>query len=304
MDTFLTLIRREWMQHRFGWMLLVTVPLALALLGLVVGQIEFDSETAEKVGPAFPTLLGMIAMTAGTVVTFTILGATSLLLLTGLARRDHADRSVEFWLSLPTSHTASLAAPLVTHLLLVPAAALVVGLVGGWVISGALVTRLTGFGSWLALPWADLLLAGIALVLRIMAGLPLAVLWAAPLLLAVVLANAYLKRWGLPVLILGLVIAGVVLDRWLGEGATAMTLGAVLRAAGLSLFAGSSQVMNGESSAEVYAALKAVPAWALGDYAVALRQLASPLFAGCVLSAAGLFALLLDWRRRGASAAN
>ena len=185
MDTFLTLIRREWMQHRFGWMLLVTVPLALALLGLVVGQIEFDSETAEKVGPAFPTLLGMIAMTAGTVVTFTILGATSLLLLTGLARRDHADRSVEFWLSLPTSHTASLAAPLVTHLLLVPAAALVVGLVGGWVISGALVTRLTGFGSWLALPWADLLLAGIALVLRIMAGLPLAVLWAAPLLLAV-----------------------------------------------------------------------------------------------------------------------
>jgi ABC-2 type transport system permease protein len=304
MDTFLTLIRREWMQHRFGWMLLVTVPLALALLGLVVGQIEFDSETAEKVGPAFPTLLGMIAMTAGTVVTFTILGATSLLLLTGLARRDHADRSVEFWLSLPTSHTASLAAPLVTHLLLVPAAALVVGLVGGWVISGALVTRLTGFGSWLALPWADLLLAGVALVLRIMAGLPLAVLWAAPLLLAVVLANAYLKRWGLPVLILGLVIAGVVLDRWLGEGATAMTLGAVLRAAGLSLFAGSSQVMNGESSAEVYAALKAVPAWALGDYAVALRQLASPLFAGCVLSAAGLFALLLDWRRRGASAAN
>jgi ABC-2 type transport system permease protein len=260
MDTFLTLIRREWMQHRFGWMLLVTVPLALALLGLVVGQIEFDSETAEKVGPAFPTLLGMIAMTAGTVVTFTILGATSLLLLTGLARRDHADRSVEFWLSLPTSHTASLAAPLVTHLLLVPAAALVVGLVGGWVISGALVTRLTGFGSWLALPWADLLLAGVALVLRIMAGLPLAVLWAAPLLLAVVLANAYLKRWGLPVLILGLVIAGVVLDRWLGEGATAMTLGAVLRAAGLSLFAGSSQVMNGESSAEVYAALKAVPA--------------------------------------------
>ncbi len=304
MNHFNTLIRREWMQHRFGWTLLVTVPLALALLGLAFGQIQLDAEHADRVGPAFPTLLSMIAMTAGTFVTFLILSATSLILITGLARRDHGDRSVEFWLSLPSSHTASLGAPLATHLLLVPAAALVVGLAGGWLVSLVLVTRLAGFGAWLAMPWGDLLLAGVALVLRVMAGLPLAVMWAAPLLLAVVLANAYLKRWGLPVLLLALLIGGLVLDQWLGVWAVATTLSEMLRNAALSLVTRGPNTMSGEAPAEIYSALKQVPSWALTDFAAALRLLVSPLFAGCVLTAAALFALLLDWRRRGASAAN
>lgn len=304
MNTFLTLIRREWMQHRFGWTLLAAVPLGLALLGLSIGEIEMDIEHADRIGPAFPTLLATISLMAGTVVTFVILSATSLILITGLARRDHGDRSVEFWLSLPTSHTASLSAPLVTHLLLVPAAALVVGLCAGWLVSVVLVTRLASFGAWLAMPWADLAAAGLSLVLRLMAGLPLAVLWAAPLLLAAVLANAYLKRWGLPALLLGLTMAGLLLDRWLGEGSTAHTIGAVLRNAALSLVAASPQTMNGETPGEIYGGLKQVPGWALADFGVALRQLASPLFAGCMLTSAALFAGLLDWRRRGASAAN
>ncbi len=304
MNTFTTLIRREWLQHRFGWILLVAIPLGLALLGLSIGQIELDSDHAARIGPAFPTMLAMAALTAGTVITFMILSATSLILITGLARRDHADRSIEFWLSLPTSHTASLAAPLVTHLLLVPAAALVVGLLGGWLVSIVLVTRLASFGEWLAMPWGDLLLAGAALVLRLMAGLPLALMWAAPLLLAVVLANAYLKRWGLPVLLLAVTIGGLVLDRWLGDGVVTQTLNSVLRHAGQSIFAANPQTLNGESSGEVFGALKQVPAWALEDFGSALRMLVSPLFVGCLLTGAAMFALLLDWRRRGASATN
>lgn len=304
MNNFVTLIRREWMQHRFGWTLLVAVPLALALLGLGFGQIQIDGDQAARVGPAFPTMLGMIALTSGTVVTFIILSATSLFLVAGLARRDHGDRSVEFWLSLPSSHTASLSAPLLTHLLLVPAAALVVGLAGGWLVSAVLVTRLVGFGAWLGLPWGDLAAAGLALVLRLMAGLPLAVLWAAPFLLAAVLANAYLKGWGLPVLFLTLTLGGVVLDNWLGVPVVSDTVHAVFRNAGWALFAANPQTLSGEGPSEVYAALKQVPAWAWEDFWAALQKLASPLFAGCVLVAAALFALLLDWRRRGASAAN
>lgn len=304
MNTYTSLIRREWMQHQFGWTLLAVVPLALALLGLAFGQIQVDSDTAERVGPAFPTMLAMIAITAGTVITFMILSATSLYLVAGLARRDHGDRSVEFWLSLPTSHTASLSAPLVTHLLLVPAAALLVGLVGGWLVSAVLVTRLASFGAWLAMPWGDLAAAGVALVLRLMAGLPLAVMWVAPVLLASVLANAYLKRWGLPVLFLAVVLGGVALDHWLGAPVTSETVNAVFRNAGWALFAADPQTLSGEGPAEVYAALKQVPAWAGQDFLAALGKLASPLFLGCVLTAAALFALLLDWRRRGASAAN
>ncbi len=304
MNAFPALIQREWLQHRFGWTLLAGVPLGLALLGLSFGQIELDFDTAERAGPDFPTMLAMIALGAGTIVTFVILAATSLILLTGLARRDHGDRSVEFWLSLPTSHTASLAAPLLTHLLLVPAAALVVGLAGGWLASVLLVTRLVGFSAWLALPWADLVPAALALVLRGLVGLPLAVLWAAPLLLAVVLANAYLKRWGLPVLLLALVVAQLMLDRWLGQGAVALTLGEVLRHAGQAVLGAGQEALQADSKLSPAQALKEVPAWLLQDYLSALRALASPLLLGCVLSAGALFALLLDWRRRGASAAN
>jgi hypothetical protein len=249
-------------------------------------------------------MLAMIAMTAGTVITFGILSVTSLYLVAGLARRDHGDRSVEFWLSLPTSHTASLSAPLVTHLLLVPAAALLLGLLGGWLVSAVLVTRLAGFGAWLAMPWGDLVAAGLSLVLRLMAGLPLAVMWVAPVVLAAVLASAYLKRWGLPVLFLAVVLGGVALDHWLGSPVTSETVNAVFRNAGWALFAADPQTLSGEGPAEIYAALKEVPAWAGQDFVAALGKLASPLFAGCLLVAAALFALLVDWRRRGASAAS
>jgi ABC-2 type transport system permease protein len=45
---------------------------------------------------------------------------TSLFIALGSPRRDHGDRSIEFWLSLPSGHGESLAAPMLVHLLLVP----------------------------------------------------------------------------------------------------------------------------------------------------------------------------------------
>jgi ABC-2 type transport system permease protein len=224
-------------------------------------------------------------------------------LVQSLARRDHADRSVEFWLSLPTSHTASLAAPLVTHLLLVPAAALVLGLAGGTLASAVLVTRFEGFGAWLALPWGALLAAALSLVLRVIAGLPLALLWASPIVLAVVLANAYLKRWGLPALVLGVSLVGLLASRYMGEGAVPALLSDVLHNAARALATAAPQTMKDEDGRQVLQAIAHMPGWALGDFVAALKALAQPLFAGCVLVAAALFALLLDWRRRGASAA-
>ena len=304
MNIYLTLIRREWLQHRFGWMMLALVPLALALLGLQFGNIQAELDDTDPMSPMFPLLLAMGALGGGAISIFTILSITSLFLLTGLARRDHADRSVEFWLSLPTSHSASLGMPLLTHLLLVPAVALLVGLAGGWLVSGVLVTRMSGFGAWLALPWGDLGAAALAFVARVLAGLPLAVLWAAPLLLAVVLANAYLKRWGLPALLLGVTILGWALDYWfLGQGTVWRTLGEILRNAGHALVL-NPQSIQPNHAAEGLEALRLVPSFLAQDYLLALKALLSPLFAGCVLAAAALFAALVDWRRRGASAAN
>jgi hypothetical protein len=304
MRTFLTLMQREWLQHRFGWSLLTLVPLGLALLVLSFGQIQVDSDAAiERVGHAFPAIVTAVAMMATTGLTFIIVAATSLILISGLARRDHQDRSVEFWLSLPTGHSSSLAAPLVTHLLVAPAAALFIGLAGGWLFSLVVVTRLAGLPAWLALPWGDIVIAVTAMLARVLVGLPLAVLWAAPLVLAQVLANAYFKRWGLPVLLLLLAAAGLLVDRWLGLGSLSQLIGDVLRNAAQALVTSGNYSMEPRSAEGVFQGLRQIPGWALADLAGAVRALASPLFAGCLATAAAMFALLVDWRRRGAGAA-
>lgn len=302
MNTFLTLIRREWLQHRFGWSLLLLVPLALVLLGMAFGTVEVGSEERSTPPQLLAPLMTLAAVMGTMVASFGILGLTSLFLMTGLARRDHADRSVEFWLSLPTSHSASLGAPLLTHLMLVPAAALVLGLAAGLLVSALLVTRVLGFEAWLALPWAAVLPAAGAVLLRVLAGLPLALLWLSPLLLAVVLANAWLKRWGLPALVLGGVLAAVALERLLGEGAVTEVLAQLFRHAGQALFAATPMNMGGGPE-EMQAVMRLLPGWALQDYGAALKALLQPMFLVCVGLGAALFAALVDWRRRGASAA-
>lgn len=303
MNSFMTLIRREWMQHRFGWSMLLLVPLALTLLALAFGTVEVGDEERSTPPQLLAPLLTLAAVMGTMVASFGILGLTSLFLMTGLARRDHADRSVEFWLSLPTSHSASLGAPLLTHLLLVPAAALVLGLLAGLAVSALLVTRVLGFEAWLGIPWAVVLPAAGAVLLRVLVGLPLALLWLSPLLLAVVLANAWLKRWGLPALLLGGVLVAVALDRLLGDGVVASVLGQLLRQAGQALFAASPLNMGGEPE-KVQMAMRMLPGWALQDYGAALKALLQPMFLACLALSAALFAALVDWRRRGASAAS
>ena len=40
MQRFNTLLLREWMQHRTGWLVLMTVPFVLALLGAIFGDVK------------------------------------------------------------------------------------------------------------------------------------------------------------------------------------------------------------------------------------------------------------------------
>ena len=195
MNKLLPLLRREWLQYRFGWTLMVAVPLGIALLLLAFGEIQIGQDDAERVGDNMAQLLAVGSMAGSAATLFIIACFSSIIIVAGMARRDHSDRSVEFWLSLPATHSASLAAPLIVHLLLVPAAALLAGLAGGLLVSLVLVTRLVGIGEWFSLPWLDLLPAVFALAARLLAGLPLAVLWMSPLILLVVLLSAWFRSW-------------------------------------------------------------------------------------------------------------
>ena len=301
MNNLIPLMRREWLQHRFAWALLMLLPLALAVLPLAFGQIEIDGPMANHTGADLATLLGMISIVLSAAVIFLLVWVTSLFITSSLPRRDHGDRSVEFWISLPTGHAESLAAPLLVHLVLVPAAALLVGLVGGYGISLLLVSRFVGIGEWFALPWGTMLAATLALAARVIVGLPLATLWLAPLILLAMLANAWFRRWGLPVLVVGLSLASALLKGVFGQPMLALLLGALGRNAGLALAGAGGESLSISDKTLPAQALQGLPAWAWHDLVAALREAASPLFLGVLVVSAALFMALVLWRQRGAS---
>jgi hypothetical protein len=302
MKNLIPLMRREWLQHRFAWSLLVLVPLALALLPLIFGSIEVDGLEQARTPAEVALMVGTLTLVITTAVLFLLLWVSSMFVAVGTPRRDHADRSIEFWMSLPTSHAESLAAPLLVHLLLVPAAALLVGLAAGTVVSLVTVGRLAGFTEWLSLPWGTLGLSLMAFVARVVAGLPLATLWLAPLLLAAMLANAYFRRWGLPVLVVGLSLGSTVLSKVFGLPLLQRTLGDLVHHAGLSLAGASGSGMTINEQNPPSEALSQLPAWALRDLGAAWQAVFSVQFLGVLLVSALLFYGLVLWRQRGAGA--
>jgi hypothetical protein len=304
MTPFLPLMQREWLQHRFAWALLALVPLALALVLVSFGQIEFDDGEADRIGTALPAIMTLVAVAVCTVSAFVVFWVTSVIIATGLARRDHGDRSIEFWLSLPVGHVPSLAVPMLVHLVLVPAAALALGLLAGHGLAMVLVARFAGLSAWFGLPWADLFAATLALGLRLLAGLPLATLWLAPVILMAMLARAWIGRWGLPVLALVLGLGGLLADRALGQPLLLPWLGHLIQQA-VQAMAGAGEVsFTARGADEALAALRSLPGLALQDLGAALGALPSPAMAVGLAVSALCFALRVDWRQRGSKAAD
>jgi ABC-2 type transport system permease protein len=302
LQRFAPLVQREWLQHRKAWALLAGVPLGLVFLLLVsgLGAIEFNGDTIQKMGAAFPAFVAVATMAGTNLFIFLDLWFSSIFISSGLARRDHNDRSVEFWLSVPVSHAQSLATPLLVHLILVPAAALVVGTVGGYAISMAAVTRVSGLAELAALPWGQLIVASFVVVLRLLAGLLLATMWLSPLILLTVLLNAWFRRWGWVILAVGFGLGGLLLERLLGLRWMWDVTAALLNNAATSFVSGT-QTLHFENSADAFEALGSLPGLALHDLWASVGFLATPLFVGALLFAAACFWLLVQWRQRGAS---
>ena len=304
MERFKTLLQREWMQHRIGWLVLMGLPTGILLAAALFGAIHIDlgQVASDRMPP--PIVLATGCIVAVAVLTMGLAWVASLIQSPGLARRDVQDRSIEFWLSLPESHSESIGATLLMHLLLLPWLALLAGLAGGFLVSIIAVVRLFGFGDWLALPWGTIAATTLFLTLRVMIGLLLATLWLSPLLLGTMAASAWLKRWGLPVVVGVVVVGGQVLDRlygnrivWnvldtLGTKASQAFLGADRgpKSAGLVI----------ERGDDMVGAMSVAPGWLLHDLGSALAQLASPAFVAALLAGAAAFGLLVLRRQRGA----
>lgn len=297
MKNVMALMQREWLQHRMAWGLMAVVPALLAVLLLTFGQVQIDPD---DVGEHLPVAMALAALGGGMGLYLVMLWIVAVITTAGFARRDHGDRSVEFWLSLPTGHGESLGVPLLVHLVLVPIAAILAGAAGGLVASFVLVTRVDGVGAWFALPWGGLFVGAAAIFARLAAGVIMATLWLSPLLLLMVLLTAWFRRWGLVILALALGVGTQVLDHAFGIGGPARILAMILVNAGKSVANAHQGGMVIEEPVDVVGALQLIPSWALGDIGHAMRLLASPVLVGGLVVAAICFALLVRWRQRGA----
>ena len=125
-----------------------------------------------------------------------------------------------------------------------------------------------------------------------------------PLILLIMLMTAWFKRWGLVILAAGVGLGSAVMDKFLGYPWLSDAVQELLVRAGRSVINAGGQNLVIEKTDEMAAVLSVIPRWAATDAGLALGQLASPWLLGVLLSSALLFAGLVDWRRRGASASS
>lgn len=302
MMKFKTLLQREWMQHQIGWTVVLTLPAALALLLVLFGHLPWDKmmHEAEMPGRANATLLTAMVVMALMGLTAALAWIVAGLQASGLARRDQQDRSIEFWLSLPTTHLQSLGATLLMHLLLVPAAAVLAGTVGGWLVALVAASQAFGVGSLASMQWGALLLWSATLSLGFLIELTVFTLWMLPLLLLVMVASAWLKRWGLPSVIAGVGVIGLVLDKLYGSPVVWEVLQSLLSSAIGSFGAPGSNSMNIGPSTDVDQLLSDTPARMWATTLDALSAMASADFAAAMAVSAVCVALLVLRRQRGA----
>lgn len=296
-DRFLWLLRREWMQHHRGWLLLALIPIGLALVLVPFSAIDFDGTPV----PDAP-LLGLLAASVCIYGVMGLVAATVVFQSPGMARRDQQDRSIEFWLSLPTGHWQSVLANVLMHLLLMPLMALLIAFVGAQLLAMALVVKISGVGALGELLQPAWFSTSALVLLRQVIGVGVAALWMSPLVLAAMAAASWLKGWGVPVLAAATVAVGVVIEYYTGSPVVSTTLKRWFTetlAALMPLARGEAEV---KAALQARSGLEGFADWMWADTGLMLRDLATPALVAALVVAVIGFALVVLRRAGGLSA--
>jgi ABC-2 type transport system permease protein len=297
MQTFKTLMLREWMQHRFGWLLLGGIPIAIMVPLMMFGSVQV-SDGGELPGPA-----SIAVMFAGgyTFFLMVLIGASMAFQAPGLARRDRQDRSIEFWLSLPNSHSASVGATVLMNVWVLPLMAFGLALLGGAISALIAVFRVHGADGLTQMPWGQLVSMMLMGDARLALGMVLGLLWLSPFVLGAMALSAWLKRWGVAVGAGVLVIGSQILDKvyqmpWLLD-----QLANQFEHAGwafLPTLQGTQDFDAGPNDPMIHM-LADFSQWMAQDTALALGDLATPRFIVTLALSAACFGLIVLRRARG-----
>ena len=231
MKTFYWLVKREFWEHRGGflWAPIITggIFLLLNIMGIITGEVlgnshitiginsglqhvlaQVDAGDLSKVGLALDiamySAMGLLVVVMGFVVFFYCLGALY---------DDRRDRSILFWKSLPISDTSTVLSKVVSATVVAPLIAVVVGIVVG--ILQLLILAITlsfhGVNVWHLLVQAH----PFQLVLNLIGYIPLYVLWALPTVGWLLLCSAWAR--GKPFLwAVALPVATGLIISWFG----------------------------------------------------------------------------------------
>jgi len=304
MNRFVTLMKREWLQHRIGWLVMMGLP-SLIMLGLVLidgsgvhVQVVDGSNDLPPLA-MLPVPLQTLGWVLATVVLASVFSAFSVMgQLPSLARRDIQDRSIEFWRSLPVSDAQAVGASVLMNVLALPAMAMLVAALGAVVVGALAVSLQHGFNAWLTQAWWTVLPGMLLLLLRMLLGLVLTLAWLSPLLMLTMAACAWLKRWGIPVVALGAVLSVRFVDAYL----PAPVFGPIFsrltnEALNASVAMHSLRGVHFETPADMQAALPNLPGAVLADAGHVLSRAASPAMAAALAVAALCFWLVVLRRK-------
>jgi len=282
-----TLLQREWMQHKRGWLIAALAPPLLFLALLPFGEFHgMPTESPELMS------IGIVLVTAAVV--WGICMLVALFQLPGLARRDTQDRSIEFWLSLPGRPSESVLATVLAHAWLAPLGGAVIGMLFGLPIALGVLGSKMGLAGAMGTNWGEVILAATPVLLRGLAGTVPLLLWLAPLIFVLMAASSWLKRLGVPVVLVG---GGVVVAVLYQAYDIAWPLDALK---GLNERINHTLIHNGPGLAQAMQQDGSdLVTWALQDFGRALAELASLQFLGWAAVAAAAFALVVMKRARG-----
>jgi len=281
-----TLLLREWMQHKRGWLIAAFAPPLLFLAMLPFGQIQ--GMPTEQ-----PELIALAIVVISTCAIYAICLLVGLFQLPGLARRDTQDRSIEFWLSLPGRPSESVAATVLAHAGLAPLGGAVGGALLGVPIAMSVLTAKAGFGAALGVNWAEVLSAAAPILLRGMAGMVPLLLWLSPVIFTLMAASAWLKRLGVPLVLIGGGVGVAVLHK-------AYDIDWPLQAlALLNARINGSLVHDPQALTDALKSDVNLWGWVAQDLGGTLADLATPAFLGWAAVAVAGFALVVHKRARG-----
>jgi ABC-2 type transport system permease protein len=273
------------MQHKRGWLITAFAPPLLFLAALPFSQLE-------GLRMQSPELLSITIVLLSTTIVYFVCMLIALFQLPGLARRDTQDRSIEFWLSLPGRPSESLVSTVLAHAWLAPVGGAVIGLLFSLPIAASVLGTKIGFSSALAVNWGEVILASTPILLRGVVGTVLLMLWLAPVIFVLMAASSWLKRLGVPVVLVGGGVAVGLLYKVYGISWPLEALKNLNAQIALSL------VHDATSLHKTLAEGGNLVTWALSDLGGALAELASLEFLGWAAVAAAGFALVVLKRTR------